>query len=96
MEEDGGGAAGENGRAVEGLGDRRDAEGLEIFAHGEGLRDKDVLVGQAAKLVGFEGLDAIEVHAVRGAGAADDDEAGDVVRCADPGAVRGDKVVDFV
>ncbi len=35
VEEDGGGAAAEDGGAVEGLGDGSFAEGLEVFGHGE-------------------------------------------------------------
>ncbi len=96
VKEDGGGAAAEDGGAVEGLGDGGDAEGFEVFRHGEGLRDEGCLVGQAAELVAFEGLDAVKIHAVGGAGAADDDEAGDVVGGADAGAVGGDEVVGFV
>ena len=43
--------------------------------------------------VGFEGLDAEEIHAIGGAGAGDDDEAGDVAGSGYAGALRGDEVV---
>ena len=71
----------------------RDAEGFEVLRHGEGLLGDGLLVGQVAGGVGFEGLDAEEVHAVGGAGAGDDDEAGDVVGRGDAGAFGGDEVV---
>ncbi len=96
VEEDGGGAAAEDGGAVKGLGDGGDTQGFEVLRHGERLFDEGLLVGQAAELIAFKGLDAVEVHAVGGAGAAYDDDAGDVVGGADAGAVGGDKVVGFV
>ncbi len=60
-----------------------------------GLVDEGLLVGQVGGVVGFEGLGAEEVHAVGGAGAGDDDEAGDVAGSGDLGALGGDEVVGF-
>ncbi len=93
VEEDGGGAAAEDGGAVEGLGDGSFAEGLEVLGHGDGLVGEGLLVGEVGGIVGFEGLGAEEVHAVGGAGAGDDDETGDVAGCGDLCAFGGDEVV---
>ncbi len=93
VEEDGGGATGEDGGAVEGLGDGSGAEGDEVVRHGEGLVEDGLLVGEVGGFVGLEGFDAEEVHAVGGAGAGDDDEAGDVAGSGYAGALRGDEVV---
>ena len=74
----------------------RDAERFEVLCHRECLCDEGLLVGQAAEFVALEGLDAEEVHAIGGAGAGDDDEAGDVAGRADAGAFGGDEVVGLV
>ncbi len=52
-----------------------------------------LLIGEVGGGVGFEGFGAEEVHAVGGAGAGDDDEAGDVAGGGDARAFRGDEVV---
>ena len=75
VEEDGGGAAGENGGAVEGLGDRSFAQRLEALAERAHGGFEIGLLGQAVDGFGFEGLLAEEVHAVVGAGDGDGDEA---------------------
>ena len=93
VEEDGGGAAGEDGWAVEGLGDGRGAEGFEVFGHRKRFVGNGLLIGQVRERVGLEGLGAEELHAVGSAGAGDDDEAGDVQGRGDAGALGGDEVV---
>ena len=57
-----------------------------FFAMARVLSSDGLLVGQVGGFVGLEGLDAEEVHAVGGAGAGDDDEAGDVAGSGDAGA----------
>ena len=93
VEEDGGGAAAEDRRAVEGLSDGSFAEGDEVLGHRDGLVGQGLLVGEMRSVVGLEGLGAEEVHTVGGAGAGDDDKTGDVAGCGDFSSFRGDEVV---
>ena len=96
VEEDGGGAAGENRGAVEGLGDRSLAqrfEALAQIAHGGfeiGLR------GKAVDGWSFEGLLAEQVHAIVGAGDGDGDEPRLQVRRDDLRAFGRGEVVGLV
>ena len=93
VEEDGGGASGEDGGTVEGLGDGRDAEGFKVLRHRHGLVGEGLLIGKVGGGVGFKGLCSEEVHAIGGAGAGDDDEPGDAVGGGDACSFRGDEVV---
>ncbi len=67
VEEDGGGAAGENGGAVEGLGDRSLAQRFKALAQLAHGGFEIGLLGQAVDGFGFEGLLAEEIHAIVGA-----------------------------
>ena len=96
MKEDGGGAAGEDGGAIEGLGDGRFAQRFEACAEGADGGFEVGLGGKAVDGFGFEGLIAKEVHAIVGAGDGEDDEARLQVRRDDARALGGGEVVGLI
>ena len=97
VEEDGRGAAAEDGGAVEGLGDRARRAALPgSFAITAALARSVFWSGRCGGRVGLEGLVAEHVHAVGGAGAGHDDESGGLAGRGDPRAFGGDEVVGLV
>ena len=74
VEENRGGAAGENGRTVKGFSDRSFAQRLETLAEIAHGRCKNGLRGKAVDGFCLEGLFAEEIHAVIGAGNGDGDD----------------------
>ncbi len=100
MEEDGGGAAAEDGRATEGLSERERsaAQLLEVLRHGDGLIEQGLLVGQSRPSAesGLEGLDAEEIHTVIGAGAGGDDELSFHIRRLNARAFAVDEIIGLV
>ena len=96
VEEDRGGAAGEDGGAVEGLGDRGFAQGFKAVAEVAHGGFEVGLFGQAVDGFGLEGLFAEEVHAVVGAGDGDGHEARLQMRRDNARAFRRGEVIGLV
>ena len=96
VEEDGGGAAAEDGRPVKGLGDGGLAEGFEALAKLAEFGFDFGLRGKAVRGLRFECAGADQVHAVFGAGGGDDDDARELVWGDELGALGGDVVVGLV
>ncbi len=96
VEEDGGGATGENGRAVEWLSDRSLAQRFEALAE---LAHRGFEIGLRGKAVdsrGFECLLAEEIHAIVGAGDGDSDDPRLQMRRDDSRPFGGSEVVGLV
>ena len=96
VEEDGRGASAQDRRAAEGLGDGRNPQGFEVLGHHQRLVDDGLLIRQPAQFVALKCLDAVQIHAVRGAGAAYDDEPRDVVWGAHAGALARNEIIHLV
>jgi hypothetical protein len=96
VEEDGGGAAGENGGAVERLSDGSFAQGLETLAEIANGGCENGLRGKAINGFSLEGLFAKEVHAVNGAGDGDCDDSRLQMGCDDLRSLGGGEIVGLI
>ena len=96
VEEDAGGAAGEDGRADEGFGDGRLEQRAKVGGDAVDGGGEDLFRGQAGGVGGFEGFAGAEVHAVGGFGAGGDDDARVAAAVAHARAFGVDQVARFV